>query len=144
MTIATAEEWSMLALINKEREWYGLGKLEFRDPLILAARAHSQWMLDRDVFSHAGANGSNGYARMKAAGWVFSGSWTWGENISWRSIRGDPGYFDEVKEMHAALMLSPGHRANILKARFRWVGIGLKLGTFQRWQAVMITQNFAG
>jgi uncharacterized protein YkwD len=148
MSIETPEEISMLALINKERQFYEFGKLEFRDALIRAARSHSKWMLDRDIFSHTGVNGSNGYTRMRTAGWVFTGAWTWGENISWRSIRGAAGYFDEVKEMHAALMLSPGHRANILKARFKWIGIGLQLGDFTKdgrtWRSVMITQNFAG
>src|SRR3712207_1183737 len=49
-----------------------------------SAQAHSDWMLATDTFSHTGANGSSAGDRMKAAGYVFTGSWTWGENISIR------------------------------------------------------------
>ena len=39
--------------------------------LIDAARGHSQWMLDNDVFSHTGAGGSSPGDRMTAAGYDF-------------------------------------------------------------------------
>ena len=37
-----------------------------------AARGHSQWMLDHDVFSHTGAGGSTPTQRMQAAGYVLT------------------------------------------------------------------------
>jgi uncharacterized protein YkwD len=40
---------------------------------------------------------------------------------------------------HRGLMNSPGHRANILKAAFGRVGIGILDGGFN---GLMITQNF--
>src|SRR3954470_25001788 len=52
------------------------------NPLLIdAAEAHSAWMLATDTFSHTGVNGSSPEDRMTAAGYAFSGSWTWGENI---------------------------------------------------------------
>ena len=45
-------------------------------------------MLDKDVFSHTGVNGSDPGDRMEAAGYQFTGNWRWGENISWRGSTG--------------------------------------------------------
>jgi hypothetical protein len=56
--------------------------------LIDSARIHSQWMLDADIFSHTGNNNSTATERMSAAGYIFSGSWTSGENIAWRGTTG--------------------------------------------------------
>ena len=56
--------------------------LAFSPLLIDAADAHSAWMLATDTFSHTGANGSSPGYRMKAAGYSFTGSWSWGENIA--------------------------------------------------------------
>jgi serralysin len=53
--------------------------LAFSLSLIDASRKHSQWMLDVDKFSHTGINGSSPGDRMQAAGYSFTGSWTWGE-----------------------------------------------------------------
>src|SRR5690349_7486538 len=46
--------------------------------LLDAADAHSAWTLATDTFSHTGANGSSPGDRMGAAGYAFSGSWSWG------------------------------------------------------------------
>ncbi len=45
-------------------------------------------MLNTDVFSHTGANGSSAGGRVSAAGYAFTGAWTWGENIAWRGTTG--------------------------------------------------------
>jgi serralysin len=58
--------------------------LAMNDLLNTSAQAHSDWMLATDTFSHTGANGSSPGDRMKAAGYGFTGSWAWGENISIR------------------------------------------------------------
>src|SRR5689334_571079 len=52
--------------------------------LVQAAHNHDVWMLDNNVFSHTGVNDSSPGDRMAAAGYSFTGSWTWGENIAWR------------------------------------------------------------
>lgn len=115
--------------------------------LIDAARGHSQWMLDADVFSHAGAGGSNPGQRMGAAGYQFNGSWTWGENIAWQGTTGTPNVTAYTTDIHKNLFLSPGHRVNILKDDFREIGTGVLTGGFRSggttYNAVMATQNFA-
>lgn len=55
--------------------------------LVASSRSHSQWMLDADVFSHTGSNGSTSKQRMEAAGYTFSGNWRAGENISWSGTK---------------------------------------------------------
>src|SRR5690606_34577480 len=50
-----------------------------------AARQHSQWMINVDIFAHQGINGSTPGDRMTAAGYAWNG---YGENIAWRGTTG--------------------------------------------------------
>ena len=111
--------------------------------LIDASRDHSLWMLDTGVFSHTGAGGSRAGDRMRDAGYEFTGSWTWGENLSWRGTTGTPDVTSFVSTQHEGLFKSPGHRTNILKDNFKEMGLGVVSGEFRGYNAVMITQNFA-
>ncbi|KIC36795.1 CAP domain-containing protein [Leisingera sp. ANG-M7] len=143
MSQASDLERQMLELINAERTSRGLNPVQLELRLNESAEDHSDWMLQQDVFSHTGAGGSSAGDRMEDAGFVFSGSWTWAENIAWQSERGAPGLADDVIDLHNALMNSPGHRANILNANVEVIGIGIEQGNFNGWDAVMVTQNFA-
>jgi uncharacterized protein YkwD len=64
---------------------------------------------------------------MRAAGVTFLVA---GENLA---------YAPNVQAAHDALMRSPGHRANILRAEFGRVGIGVIHSQFQ---GSMFTQDF--
>ncbi len=112
-----------------------------------AARAHSQWMLDTDSFSHTGANGSNPGQRMTAAGYSFAGNWTWSENIAWQGTTGPMSANSFIVDEHENLFLSPGHRENLLNGGFQEVGIGAISGQFNGssavFNALMTTQAFA-
>ncbi|KIC21558.1 CAP domain-containing protein [Leisingera sp. ANG-Vp] len=143
MSQASELERQMLDLINAERTSRGLNPVQLELRLNDSAEDHSEWMLQQDVFSHTGAGGSSAGDRMEDAGFVFSGSWTWAENIAWQSERGAPGLADDVIDLHNSLMNSPGHRANILNANVEVIGIGIEQGNFNGWDAVMVTQNFA-
>ena len=108
-----------------------------------SAQAHSDWMLATDTFSHTGANGSSPGDRMKAAGYAFTGSWTWGENISIR-WGGTPAESNALVEgFHDGLFRSAGHRTNILSDAFREVGIGIGFGEYKGSNGADATQNFA-
>jgi Ca2+-binding RTX toxin-like protein len=121
----------------------GAQPLAFDLDLNEAAEKHSAWMLSTDTFSHTGAGGSSPGDRMKAAGYVFSGSWAWAENIAWMSTRAPSGLQDEVLGMHNALMNSSGHRTNILNDTYREIGVGFEVGQYGSYEAAMVTQNFA-
>ncbi len=121
--------------------------LAFNHWLIDSARAHSQWMLDVNVFSHTGVDGSSPGDRMAAAGYPFSGGWAWGENVSWRGTTGTPDLLVYTGLQHDGLFRSPGHRVNILNSGFSEIGVGGVPGVFSKdgtaYNAFMITQNFA-
>ncbi|MFA3918244.1 CAP domain-containing protein [Ruegeria hyattellae] len=143
MSNANTVEREMLALINQERTSRGIEPLQLETRLNASAEDHSTWMLDSDNFSHTGEAGSSAQERMQDAGFEFSGNWRSGENIAWQSERGAPGNSDDVADLHAGLMDSPGHRANILNPDYRYIGIGVEDGDLNGWDAVMVTQNFA-
>jgi hypothetical protein len=48
-----------------------------------------------------------------------------------------------VELLHANLMNSLGHKANILNGTFREIGIGFDTGPYQTWDGAFVTQNFA-
>ncbi len=115
--------------------------------LVDSARAHSQWMINTDIFSHTGVSGSDPGVRMRSAGYEFTGSWTWGENIAWSGTTGTPNLLTYTMDLHRNLFLSPGHRENILEGAFRELGTGIVSGPFKSgattYNAVMATENFA-
>jgi Ca2+-binding RTX toxin-like protein len=155
-----AYEQYMLELVNRARldptaeaALYGVNlgtisatskqPLAANDLLLAAAENHSQWMLDTDTFSHTGAGGSDPGDRMAAAGYNFTGSWTWGENIAWQGTTGALDLVATIDAEHAALFRSDGHRANILNDTFQEIGVGIRTGTYGSYNAAMVTQDFA-
>ena len=120
--------------------------LAANDFLNIAAEGHAQWMLNTDTFSHTGQGGSSAGARMSSAGYSFTGSWTWGENISWRGTTGTPDLEGWIYTQHEGLFRSSGHRENILNGTFREVGLSQEQGVFttnRDYNASMVVENFA-
>ena len=143
MSQANAYEQYMLELVNAERAKAGAQPLAFDSNLNTASETHSAWMISTDTFSHTGSGGSTPGARMTAAGYTFTGSWAWGENIAWASTRAPAGLQDEVLLLHTNLMNSAGHRANILNDNYREVGIGFEVGQYGSYEGAFVTQDFA-
>jgi Ca2+-binding RTX toxin-like protein len=166
MAQLSAYEQYMLELINRARldpsaeaARYGIGlndglssgqiSTASKQPLAAnqflndAADSHSSWMLSSGTFSHTGANGSSPDTRMKNAGYVFSGSWSWGENISWRGTTGTLNLKSAIESEQEGLFKSSGHRVNMLNDKFQEVGIGVQTGKFQGYNAAMATQDYA-
>lgn len=115
--------------------------------LIIAARAHSQWMLATDTFSHTGINGSTPRERIEAAGYKLIPPWSVGENIAWNGTTGGLDLVNSVLTAHEGLFRSAGHRVNLLKDDFKEVGLGFIPGQFTAgsttYNAGMVTQKFA-
>ncbi|NJL08820.1 MAG: hypothetical protein HC900_11665, partial [Methylacidiphilales bacterium] len=143
MTQPSAEEQYLLELINAERAKVGAQPLAFDGDLNEAAETHNKWMIATDTFSHTGSGGSTAGQRMSAAGYTFTGSWAWGENIAWATTRSPAGYQDEVQLLHTNLMNSSGHRANILNNTFREIGLGVDVGDYGGRQSMFVTEDFA-
>jgi uncharacterized protein YkwD/stress response protein SCP2 len=104
-------------LTNRQRTRTGLPPLAVDTRLAAAAQAHSADMVDRDFYSHTDPDGGKPWDRAAAAG---AGRRTVGENIAC----GQRSPADVVE----GWMNSPGHRANILKADFTHIGVGLAGG----------------
>ncbi|RYY73327.1 MAG: hypothetical protein EOO52_18155 [Gammaproteobacteria bacterium] len=113
-----------------------------------AARVHSQWMLDNDIFSHTGADGNSPGDRMINAGYSFTGSWSNGENIAWGGTTAPSIALTQYAfSHHQGLFKSPGHRINILAENFREIGVGQKQGYFlqdgNNYLSSMLSEEFA-
>jgi uncharacterized protein YkwD/stress response protein SCP2 len=104
-------------LTNRERAGAGLPALAVDARLTAAAQAHSADMVARDFYSHTDPDGGRPWDRAAAAG---AARRTVGENIAC----GQRSPADVVE----GWMNSPGHRANILKADFTHIGVGLAGG----------------
>lgn len=103
-----------------------------------AARAHSQWMVDTDVFSHTGAGGSNAGTRMAAVGYTGS----WGENIVWQSYLGSGPTQGTIDSEEGTMIRSAAHRANMLNDSWNIAGIGSVSGAFMGYSANVSTEDF--
>lgn len=126
--------------------------LAFNPYLITGARAHSQWMLDNDIFQHNGSDGTSPGDRMEDAGYTFTGSYTWGENIAWQGTTGSLNVLETTKAIEDDLFVDAGidgrgHRIDLLDPAFREVGLGLVTGNFTEdgttYHSLMGTQDFA-
>lgn len=115
-----------LCLLNQERSDRGLSALSATSSLAKAADKHAADMVARRFFDHVSPGGGTFMDRIKAAGWLPSGSWTAGENIAWGS-----GDLATPASIVDGWMHSPGHRANILNGAFTQIGIGIADGAPQ-------------
>jgi uncharacterized protein YkwD len=136
-----SNEKDMLERHNKARKKRGLKALCVHPNLTQAARAHSQEMLDKDYASHNSFNGESVKQRLERFGYTFD-SYSYyaiGENIAWGC-----GSYGAPDNIFKWWMNSSKHRPNILKKKFREVGIGARTGTFQSCDnATMYTVDFA-
>jgi uncharacterized protein YkwD len=113
-----------LCLVNAARSARGLAPLRHERRLAKAAQRHAVDMAHKRYFAHDSLDGSTFLDRIRAAGYLReSRSWTAGENIAWGS-----GSRSTPRSIVRAWMASEGHRANILSAAFRDIGIGVTPG----------------
>ena len=111
-----------LCLIDQERADHSEAALQPNAQLQQAAQAHTESMAFGDYFEHDGPQGDTPLSRMISFGYIYSSQvgYEIGENIGWGTFNlGTP------RAIVAAWMASPGHRANILDARFRDTAIGV-------------------
>ncbi len=115
--------------------------LAYNQYLAAAARAHSQWMLDTDTFSHTGVNGTTPSQRTRAAGYPYYAAI--GENIAWKGWTVDISSLlvEYIEWQHAGFFKSPAHRLNLLRPEWREIGIGSIVGQFTEYNALMTTQD---
>jgi uncharacterized protein YkwD len=105
--------------VNRVRVENGLDPLQWHLELAGAARDHALRMAGHRFFSHVDPLHGGTAARVTRHGI----RWTWvAENIYYSE-----GYKDPVPKAVEEWMTSPGHRQNILTARFTHSGVGTAL-----------------
>ncbi len=128
----TSVESALLREMNRARSTHGLAPLRVNPGLERAARTYSQSLIRRNVFTHG-----NFAARIRSHS--IPGSFA-GENLAW-----GVGSRATARGIVAGWLASPGHRANLLRPGFRYVGVGARTGTFGGYRgATVVTADFAG
>ena len=106
-----------LSLVNDDRAANGLAPLSYSASLARVAQYRAQDMLNRNYFSHDDpATGQLAFVQLLHL-WGVPYS-TAGENIAWST---DPS----MAAINTLFVNSPDHRANILKAAYHRVGVGV-------------------
>ena len=138
----TQVQTALLAQINTFRAAHGLARLRVNNALVGAADGHSAQMAKLGYFSHNSANGQS-FSQRIAQAYSPRGfrSWTVGENLVW----GGP-YIGAARAFRLWLA-SPPHRANLLNASWREVGLGAvhstsAPGVYGGGAATIITADF--
>jgi uncharacterized protein YkwD len=118
-------ESSIACLINQERTSRGLAPVQPNADLRQAAKSHSNEMVDEGYFEHTSPAGVTFIDRIEATGYTRRArSWVVGENLVWGT-----GPLSTPQSLVTAWMNSPPHRENLLRARFREIGIAAAVGT---------------
>jgi uncharacterized protein YkwD len=126
----SSQESSLLSRMNAVRAGYGLPRLRVDYHLVRAARGHSSDMMSRQYFAHGSVAG-----RALAAG---ARGPVFGEDLAWTTGLTPDWVVNKW-------LASPSHRAVLLRAGFRRVGIGIAFGTFVgHGGAAVVTADFAG
>ncbi len=101
---------------------HGESPLHSNGRLETAAQGYSQEMSLRDYIGHIGRRGATPLSRLRAAGYIYSSrvGYELGENIAWGTL-----WLATPRAIVAAWMASPGHRENILDARYRDTAVGV-------------------
>ncbi len=112
---STPEELAaeVVRLVNVERAKEGLAPLGTYDSITKAAQIRAPEIVT--IFSHDRPDGTSCFTAMDQTG-AKKGAYTWGENIA----AGNATAAATVEQW----MNSPGHRANILNAKFTHIGVG--------------------
>jgi uncharacterized protein YkwD len=128
---ARSSQATLLAVVNSVRTGHGLRPLRLDGTLERAANAWSERLMRTNSFTHGDFSqrmqsfGVDGYA---------------GENLAWGS-----GPYASARSVVAQWMRSPHHRANLLNASYRRVGLGIARGTFLGYGgSAVVTADFEG
>ncbi|MBP2239678.1 uncharacterized protein YkwD [Cytobacillus eiseniae] len=121
-------EYQLFDLTNASRITHGLSTLGWDDHVKETARKHSNDMAELNYFSHTNLDGDSPFDRMNEDDIFFTVA---GENLA-------TGQFSSIYA-HEGLMNSLGHRENILKPEYQFLGVGV---AFNEEAHPYYTENF--
>jgi uncharacterized protein YkwD len=107
-------EYQLFDLTNAARVNHGLSILTWDDHVRTTARDHSLDMAENNYFNHTNLAGQSPFDRMEEDDVNFTVA---GENLAY-------GQFSSIFA-HEGLMNSMGHRENILKEEYEFLGVGV-------------------
>ncbi len=128
LTVDVDAATALEQMVNLERVQAGVDPLAPAAALDGVALAHATDMYRGGYFSHVGPTSGDVADRLRAAGIVYRAA---GENLA---LAATP------EGVHAGLMDSAGHRANILDADYRRIGVAVVAGPL----GLMTVQVFTG
>ena len=115
---------AVACVVDERRREAGRAAWRADDRLQLAARRHSDDMVERDYFSHDSLGGRDVGDRIRRTGWPSGRSrWRAGEALAWGT-----GSASTPRSIVTGWMQSPGHRRILLDAAYDEVGIGVARG----------------
>jgi uncharacterized protein YkwD len=120
--------------INRQRANNGLGGLKTSGGLAKAADFHTWEMLDANYFAHTSRDGGPFDRRVRR----FAEHRSVGETLAWISSCGGGA----ARRIVRMWMESPGHRAILLSASFRRIGVGKRTGSLGSGSACVVTADF--
>lgn len=121
-------ELQLFDLTNADRVKHGISVLKWDDHVLETARKHSLDMAEKNYFSHTNLEGQSPFDRMKEDRVFFTVA---GENLAM-------GQFSSIFA-HEGLMNSLGHRENILRPEYQYLGVGV---AFNSKSQPYYTENF--
>src|SRR3954453_12347471 len=120
---AAAVGRAVRCLVNAERAAHGLKPLRPSAQLRVAAERHGRDMVSNRFFAHVSPSGGAITDRARRAGYVRNDDYALGEDIAWGE-----GELATPRAIVTAWMNCAGHRAVILDADYRDVGVGIVAG----------------
>ncbi|MGM0844866.1 MAG: CAP-associated domain-containing protein [Bacillota bacterium] len=121
-------EYQLFDLTNATRVNHDLPVLTWNENVRITARDHSLDMADNNYFNHTNLEGQSPFDRMQEDDIVFTVA---GENLAY-------GQFSSIFA-HEGLMNSMGHRKNIVKEEYEYLGVGV---AFNEESQPYYTENF--
>jgi hypothetical protein len=138
------QEQFLLELVNAHRIEAGAPPLAWSEPLADAAREQARGLTRIGVLTHTGADGSTPVARMRRAGFSFSGRWAGAENVAWKTASAPESRIYDVHDLDEAFRRSEKHLRNRLDPRFQRFGAGFHLGSMtEEPDALLVAETYA-
>lgn len=122
----------VLVETNLARVEEGLPPLSLNLTLSTAADSKTADMFSRQYFEHVSPSGEDAGDIVSRAGYAYL---VVGENLAL-------GNFKDDRALVAAWLASPGHRANILNAKFQEIGVAVRRGTYEGRNVWIAVQEF--
>ena len=122
----------LATLTNQDRAKSGIPTLSIDTHLSQAAQMKANDMAARGYFAHVDPEGRQPWYWFQKAGYEYAYA---GENLAVN--------FTDSEDVQEAWMNSPTHHANIMKAQYTRIGIGVAQGTYQGKDTTFVVQFFA-